>query len=105
MSTKKKSTKQPESGAPSPRSMKNMSLKISPDLESQLEARARIEGISKSSLVREAVSEYLVHDGVPAGKSFLDQARDLAGCLEGPEDLSVNPAYLATYGGSADPAS
>jgi hypothetical protein len=28
----------------------------------------------------------------------LELARDLAGCLEGPEDLSVNPKYLEGLG-------
>jgi hypothetical protein len=30
--------------------------------------------------------------------SFLEAARDFIGCLEGPEDLSINPDYMKEYG-------
>ncbi len=78
--------------------MKTMSLKIPPQLEAELAARAKREGISKSSLVREAVAQYLVNDPTPPRSSFLAQAEDLAGCVEGPEDLSSNLDHLAYYG-------
>ncbi len=79
--------------------MKTMSLKIPPQLEAALAARAEREGISKSSLVREAVAQYLVNDPMPPRSSFLAQAEDLAGCIDGPVDLSSNPDHLADYGG------
>ena len=47
-------------------------------------------------IVREAVGEYLA--GEAGETSFLALAHDLAGSVEGPEDLSTNPEHLADYG-------
>jgi len=79
--------------------MKTISMKLPDDLDAELEARAERQGASKSSLVREALAEYLVdEEKTVRPASFLDQAADLAGCVDGPADLSVNPDHLDGYG-------
>jgi hypothetical protein len=50
-------------------------------------------------LVREAVAAYLVGEPEPRPGSFADRAADLAGCVDGPADLSTAPEHLAGYGG------
>ena len=84
--------------------MKPRSLKLSPDLEKSLTTYAALRGTSVSSVAREALEAYLV-DARPAElrqpRSFSAQAADLAGCVNGPTDLSTNPAHLAGYGTSA----
>jgi len=49
-------------------------------------------------LIREALSAYLGRKGSPGRTSFAALAEYLAGCVEGPDDLSGNPDHLAGYG-------
>jgi predicted DNA-binding protein len=78
--------------------VKTRSLKLPPDLDSQLDEYARTRRVTRSSVVREAVAQYLARDVAPAARSVLARARDLAGSIDGPPDLSVNPEYLGGYG-------
>jgi len=78
--------------------MKTLSLKLPDFLDDQLEALASRQRTSKSAVVREAISGYLKKSSAPARASFSALAGDLAGSIEGPEDLSVNPDHLAGYG-------
>ncbi len=81
--------------------MKVRSLKLSKELEAELTACAGARGTSSSSVVREALAQYLsaVQGGSRRGpKSFAGLAADLAGCAEGPADLASNPKHLAGYG-------
>ncbi len=59
---------------------------------------ARQKGVSKSVLIRDALDAYLQTDGTERPESALAQVADLAGILSGPEDLSVNTAYLRNFG-------
>lgn len=81
--------------------MKPRSLKLSQDLEKSLTTYATLRGTSASSVVREALEAYLV-DAQSAAlrqpESFSARAADLAGCVDGPADLSTNQAHLAAYG-------
>lgn len=77
--------------------MKTISLKLPENLDDRLNEVARRRDTTKSDLIREALAEYLPDDA-PAGSSFFAQTRDLAGCIEGPEDLSTNPKYLEGLG-------
>lgn len=83
--------------------MKPRTLKLTRDLEASLTTYAAARGTSASSVVREALEAYLV-DGQTAElrrpESFSARAADLAGCVNGPPDLSTNPAHLAGYGTS-----
>ncbi len=78
--------------------MTTLTLKIPEDVDGELTRLAHREGVSKSSLVREAVSAFLTRKRKPGKASFLTLAEDLAGCVEGPEDLSCNPRHLDAYG-------
>ena len=78
--------------------MKTISIKIPRPLEVRLTSAARRAGVGKSAIVRKALESYLASGPVRRGGSCLDLARDLAGCLEGPGDLSWNEKRLRGYG-------
>ena len=75
--------------------MKTLTLKLPEILEARLRTLARKNGLSRSEIVRRALVEYFSRDD---SGSFLDFARDLAGSVEGPSDLSTNKAYFERYG-------
>ena len=77
--------------------MRTITLNLPEILEAQLDTLARENGMSRSEIVRRALTEYFSQDGIKSG-SFLDQARDLAGSIEGPSDLSIHKAHLKRYG-------
>jgi predicted transcriptional regulator len=80
--------------------VKTRSLKLPRELDQDLNAWAKRRNVSRSTVVREALAEYLVQHRAASGHSVLEQARDLAGCAEGPPDLSTSPKHLEGYGRS-----
>jgi hypothetical protein len=80
--------------------MKPRSLKLSKELEDALTDFAAARGSSSSSVVREALAEYLgTNAAVRRGpESFSAKAADLAGCVEGALDLASNPTHMTGYG-------
>ena len=78
--------------------MKAISLKLPDTLHARLERLAKTRKQTKSDLVREALEQML--NGTPPAKpvSALELTSDLAGCLEGPGDLSTNAKYMEGYG-------
>lgn len=78
--------------------MFTVSLKLPDSLLAEVRALAERKGVSRSSVIREALAAYLPLAAVPAAGSFLERARDLAGCVEGPPDLSSHPAHMESYG-------
>ncbi len=78
--------------------MKTLSLKLPDSLEAQLTEQANVTGRSKSELVREALIESFRKENDGGVGSCFALARDLAGCVEGPPDLSSNPKHLRGYG-------
>ena len=78
--------------------MKTLTLKLPEILEARLETLARKNGLSRSEIVRRALVAYFSRDDVSDSGSFLDLARDLAGSVEGPSDLSTSKAYFERYG-------
>ncbi len=78
--------------------MKTLSLKVPDDLDARLAAAARERRTTKSTLVRDALREALARRCRSGRTSCLARASDLAGCVSGPADLSVNKRRLAGYG-------
>jgi len=79
--------------------MSTLSLKLPVGLNARLEAAARKKGRTKSEVAREALEAFL-GAGAPSqgGGSCLDLARDLAGSVKGPGDLSYSKKHLRGYG-------
>ncbi len=80
--------------------MDTLTLKIPPELTTALAEASARQNLSKSELVRRAVTAYLAQAGELAGaSSALVLAGDLVGCFEGgPADLSCNPRHLDGFG-------
>lgn len=74
-----------------------MTVKLPDALAARLRAAVHRRGRTQSELVREALELHL--DGhTPLPGSCLDLARDLAGSVSGPADLSSNRRHLRGYG-------
>ena len=78
--------------------MKTFSLKLPETLYGELASFADDQGRSRSAVVRDALVELLARKRVPARGSALALIDDLAGSIDGPEDLSVNESYLDDLG-------
>src|SRR5436853_430341 len=81
--------------------MKTISLKLPGGLHAKLDRAAKQRRQSKSSVVREALEDFLNSKGRsnPERKlSALQLAGDLVGCVSGPGDLSTNLKYLEGFG-------
>jgi Arc/MetJ-type ribon-helix-helix transcriptional regulator len=78
--------------------MKTISLKLPESLDAKLSRVAKQRDQSKSEVVREALEQMLNGSRAAKPLSALDLAGDLAGCLEGPGDLSTNSKYMEGYG-------
>jgi len=78
--------------------MTTISLKLPAGLHARLKAVARSKGRTKSDVAREALETFLAGKGPPGTGSCLDIASDLAGCVEGPGDLSFAKKHLRGYG-------
>ena len=80
-----------------------ISLKLTEALDAQLTKQANRRRLSKSELVRRALTAFLQsseqNSECVAPQSAGDLLADLVGCCEnGPADLSSNPAYLSEFG-------
>jgi Arc/MetJ-type ribon-helix-helix transcriptional regulator len=79
-----------------------ISLKLPEALDAQLTEQALRRRLSKSELVRRALTAFLqASEGLetPTAPSAADLLADLVGCCEGgPADLSSDAAYLAGFG-------
>lgn len=80
--------------------MGTVTIKISAQLQRELEQASRREKLSKSELTRRALTAYIAQRGqTPAVPSALDLAGDLVACFSGgPKDLASNPKYFADFG-------
>jgi len=79
--------------------MKTMSLKIPEALEEKIERAVRRRRLTKSEVIRQALELFLLEEPPPyPPDSALDLMANLAGCLEGPPDLSTNEEHLEGYG-------
>ncbi len=78
--------------------MRTVSLKLPDSLHDQLAAAARDKGKSESAVVREALTAFLNGETALGGVSCLDLVHNLAGCLNGPRDLSTNRKHMTGFG-------
>ena len=78
--------------------MTTVSLKVPDPLAVAITETARRKGISKSALIREALTEYLGRLETNQPESALSRVADLEGILCGPADLSVNKDHLEGFG-------
>lgn len=78
--------------------MKLISLKLPEEVATELDDVARGRSMSRSRVIREAVAEYLGRSHAPQAGSALALAGDLVGSVDGPGDLTTNPAHLEGYG-------
>lgn len=78
--------------------MKMLSLKVSDTLDHRLAHAASSRKSTKSEVIREALTAFLENAGRGQDGSALMLAKDLAGSITGPVDLSVNPAHLKQFG-------
>lgn len=79
--------------------MKLLSLKVPDALDHRLAHEASCRKSTKSEVVRKALQAFLAETGSEQAGSALTLAKDLAGCITGPSDLSVNPTHLKRFGG------
>lgn len=78
---------------------RTLTLKLPEALAARLQAVVQKRGRTQSDVVREALEQHLNGQTDVVG-SCLDLARDLAGSVSGPADLSSNPRHLRGYGRS-----
>lgn len=78
--------------------MKLLSLKLPDTLDYRLTHAAACRKSSKSEVVRDALEVFLAKAGSEQAGSALILAKDLAGSISGPADLSVNPSHLKQFG-------
>ncbi len=80
--------------------MNALTIKIPPALEQDLLDFSKQAHLSKSELVRRAITAFMAQrESATPFVSALDQAGDVVGCFAGsPPDLSCNPAYLKDFG-------
>jgi hypothetical protein len=79
--------------------MGTLTLKISSELEGALEKASKASHVSKSELVRRAITAYTSRQTQTPIVSALEQAGDLVGCFSGgPKDLASNPRHLEGFG-------
>lgn len=78
--------------------MKTLTLKVDDALCAKVGALAKQRGTTQSAVVRDAIKACIEkRRGAPLG-SALALAKDLAGCVTGPADLSANKARLRGFG-------
>ncbi len=74
--------------------MRTVSLKLSPTLDRRLTLLSRKRHLTRSEVLREALEAF----GGRHSKSVSEVAQDLAGCLEGPRNLSTAREHMKGYG-------
>ena len=74
--------------------LKAITVKLSRSAYVKVSRVARSRGVTQSAVIRDAIEAL---DEPPAQK-FLEVAGSAVGSVEGPSDLSTNPAYLEGYG-------
>lgn len=74
--------------------MRSTSIKLPRNLEELLDRLARSRGVSRSTVVREAIAAYVVDRSLSATAA----AGELVGSLDGPRDLSTAAKHMRGFG-------
>ena len=74
--------------------VRTVTLKLPEDLDQALTELAGLLDTSRSAVIREAIVAFMRDRGATVGAL----ARDLAGSLDGPGDLSTSAEHMAGYG-------
>ena len=76
-----------------------ITVKLPNSLARRLDAASRRRGVGRSAVVRDAIEQALAReDGAISNESVLAQCRDLAGCVDGPADLSYARRHMKGFG-------
>ena len=78
--------------------MKTVAIKLPDNLLADIQYIAKKRGETRSAVMREALEEFFSKERNQSEGSCLDLARDLAGSVQGPPDLSTNPVHMDDYG-------
>ena len=78
--------------------MENISVKLPESLIAMLNAAAKKRSESRSAVIRSAIESFIAGENKVRAGSCLDFSDDLAGCVEGPPDLSCDRNYMRGYG-------
>jgi hypothetical protein len=78
--------------------MKTFTCKLPEKLDAELETAARLEGVSKSQVVRKALEERIGRSRSRKSPRAYDLVKDLDGSVKGPADLLTNPKYMEDFG-------
>jgi predicted transcriptional regulator len=78
--------------------MATVTLKLPDALAARLRAAVKRRGRTQSALLREALEAHLETEEETGGGTCLELARDLAGSLVGPLDLSSHRRHSRGYG-------
>lgn len=74
-------------------------MKLTPEQKEKIRILARRRGVSQKQAVMDLVEEKTREGTGPAPKnSFLDGLEHLSGSVNGPGDLSTNPAHMEDFG-------
>ncbi len=78
--------------------MHTLTVKVPPGLDAKLTALAKKRRSTKSAVVREAIERIIAAPEGARPLTAYDLVADLAGCVDGPADLSTNPKYMEEFG-------
>jgi predicted transcriptional regulator len=78
--------------------MATVTVKLPDALAARLKSAVKRRGRSQSALFREALEAHLELEEEALAGTCLEVARDLAGSLQGPSDLSFHRRHLRDYG-------
>ena len=79
--------------------MTTLTCKLPEDLAAKLDARAREQRCSKSTILREALEDRLGKKSGAKQATAFDLVAHLCGSIKGgPSDLATNPEYMRGFG-------
>ena len=80
------------------RPMKAVFVKLPDPLFHDLAQHAKTSALTRSEIIRSALTAYLLQDAQPFCASCADRAKRWTGIMQGPEDLSTNFKHLDGFG-------